>query len=148
MAVTTNLDPSRVLLNIGGFNITGFADGTFLALKKNEKKFAYKVGAHGTFTRIKLNDNTTLLTCTLLQSGEGNTVLMGLYNTDVSTPSGVFYPVVVTNMASGESFSSPAGFVEQIPDTEYSASEVMNREWSIILPDCETILSGNPYFQG
>jgi len=71
MALVTGLyDPKRFTLILKGpdlpsFHVTGFANGTFVDVKRNTKRFGHKVGGDGSVFFSKSPDQTGTITFTL-----------------------------------------------------------------------------------
>ena len=55
--------------------MSGFADGTFLTVDRDDDQWAKVTGADGTSTRIKSNNRSGNMTLTLKQSSPSNDVL-------------------------------------------------------------------------
>ena len=52
MSVRT-YDPKQVIITVGGVPMSGFADGTFLTVDRDDDQWAKVTGADGTSTCIK-----------------------------------------------------------------------------------------------
>ena len=81
MALRT-YDPKQVVISIGGVPISGYADGTFLLIDRDENAFTKVTGADGTSTRVKSNNRAGSMTLTLKQSSPSNDVLSGFATLD------------------------------------------------------------------
>jgi len=147
MPVTSNVDPAKIIINCGGANINGFADGTFVNFELDEDEYNTTTGADGFVTRTKTNNRSGVLTITLLQSSPSNNILQGLYDLDRSTPAGSPFPVIVKNLLNLELVTSSAAWVQKLPAIEYS-KEITNREWMIKVADAIVTVAGNAIFQG
>ena len=52
-------DPKEVSLSLGGVNISGFGDGTFITIARTDNEtYKLHVGAHGESARTKNNNET------------------------------------------------------------------------------------------
>ncbi len=133
-------DPASVYVTIGGVDITGYADGTFISIVPNAEGFTRIVGADGEVAFAKSNDNTYNITLTLLQTSTSNTVLSGLLTADIEANGGAF-PISITDLQGNSLFFSPVARSQQAPDTEYS-KEVGERAWTIITAQATVNLVG------
>ena len=104
MAVRT-YDPKQVIVTIGGVPMSGFSDGTFLEIDRNEPTWNTVVGADGLVTRGKTNNFSGTLTLTLKQSSPSNDVLSGFMAVDEATNRGVF-PLLVKDLAGNSIYFS------------------------------------------
>jgi hypothetical protein len=75
----TNYDPAAVTFSFGGFDITGFNDGTFIDVERSEDGFTKHVGALGEVTRIRNLDRSGKITLTLKQTSSSNDILTAIY---------------------------------------------------------------------
>lgn len=146
MAFTTDVDPAKYIINCGGANMSGYADGSYVTVERNEDLFSDVTGADGFTTRIKSNNLSGLVTLTLLQSSPSNTILMAFYLLDESNNTGIF-PITLKNLLGTEVASSAAAWVRKIPSLE-QAKEVTNRVWVVACADLSIFAGGNALFQG
>ena len=63
MAVRT-YDPKQVIITVGGVPMSGFADGSFLTIDRDDNQWTKVTGADGTSTRIKSNNRSGNMTIT------------------------------------------------------------------------------------
>jgi hypothetical protein len=132
MAVYTYM-PDQVIFIAGGARITGFADGTFITCKRDEKHSIKVTGADGTCTRTRTRNRSGTCTVTLLQGGVGNDILAAILKHDQDTGLGVF----TLQIRSGEtSIMSTKAWIEDAPSFEYG-KEASNREWVLGLESME-----------
>lgn len=146
MPLTNDIDPSKVVINFGGANISGYADGTYVTVERNEDLFTSVTGADGLTTRVKTNNFSGLATLTLMQSSPVNSILMAFYILDESEGKGVL-PFSMKNLNGDELAFSPSGWIRKVPNLEH-AKELTNREWAIEMADLTIFAGGNPLFQG
>ena len=140
MAVKT-YDPSQVAIIIGGFPVTGFADGSFVTVERNEDAFALYVGTDGEGTRAKSNNKSGRITITLAQSSDSNAVLSGFAQADELSNSGVV-PVLVKDNSGQSLHSAETAWIVKAANSEY-AREVGTREWVIETDVLVTLPAGN-----
>lgn len=77
MAVYT-YDPKQVTAVVGGKIMTGWTDGTFIHVERNEDTWALKVGCDSIGTRAKSTNRSAKITLTFHQSSPSNDVLAAL----------------------------------------------------------------------
>lgn len=140
MAVHT-VDPKNVIISVGGVNISGFADGTFLEITADTQQFTKVIGADGFATRVKTNNYGGVLTITLAQSSPSNDVLSALLNADRVSNSGVV-PILIRDITGTTIIFSASGWIQQLPDTAYG-NTINNRAWVFDLAEMDVFIGGN-----
>ena len=145
MAVRT-YDPKQVAVLVSGVPMSGFADGTFISVERDEDAFSKVSGADGIVSRAKSNNSMGTLTLTLAQTSPSNDVLSALATLDELTNAGIFPIIVKDNSGRSIHFSSNA-WVKKVPAAGY-AKEVGNREWIFDLADYSPFIGGNSTFDG
>lgn len=134
-------DAKRLLVNIGGVPISGFADGAFVEITANGQQFSQVVGADGITTRVKSNDYGAVMTLTLSQTSPSNDVLSGFLLADRTANLGVF-PVLIKDLEGNTLIFSATAWIQQFPDITYS-NEISNRAWSIAMADVDLFIAGS-----
>lgn len=81
MSVKT-YDPKAVSVIVGSQPVTGFAEGEFVKVERNEDGWSLLVGADGEATRAKNNNRSGKVTLTLLASSASNDYLSELQTAD------------------------------------------------------------------
>lgn len=140
MSIRT-FDPASVVITVGGVPMSGFADGTFLLVDRDEDAFVKVTGADGTSTRVKSNNRAGTLTLTLKQSSPSNDVLSGFAILDELSNSGVV-PVLVKDLSGNSLYFSATGWIQKMPASEFG-KEINNREWIIDLVDVDMFVGSN-----
>lgn len=140
MALRT-YDPASVVVSIAGVPISGYADGTFVSVDRDDDAFTKVTGADGNTTRIKSNNRSGFLTLTLLQSSPSNDILSGLAQLDEATNAGVV-PVLVKDMSGNSIYFSAQGWIRKYPTSDFG-KEINNREWIIDLADMDMFVGSN-----
>lgn len=140
MAIRT-FDPANVVVSIGGVPMSGYADGTFLLVDRDEDAFTKVTGADGFTTRVKSNNRGGSLTLTLKQSSPSNDILSGFANLDELSNSGVV-PILVKDLSGTSTYFSATGWIRKYPSSEFG-KELNNREWIIDLADVDMFVGSN-----
>lgn len=127
-------NPKKVNLVLGGFLVTGYADGTFIKLKwNNPELFKRHIGGQGEVTRTERVDTSGTIEISLMQTSPAHTFLHNL-----AKLKGTF-PVLQTYKGDNNfAAAGPNAWVEKMPDEE-SATEVSKRDWVIAVEDMSMI---------
>lgn len=140
MALTT-YDPKNVSVIIGGKIMSGFADGTFVTVERNEQAFNLKVGVDGEGTRAKSNNKSGKITIVLMQSSPSNDDLSAIAAADELTGAGIVPSLVKDN--SGTSLATAlTSWVQKYSNNEYG-KEVTTRTWIMETDELQTFVGGN-----
>ncbi|KKM68186.1 hypothetical protein LCGC14_1463410 [marine sediment metagenome] len=141
MGVATHR-PSSVTLVFNGIPISGFMDGTYVALTKNTDAFALKMGATGTGARAQTQDESGTCVFTLLQTSEVNAALTAMHKLDKNAGDGVG-PLACKDLSGADTASAETAWIRKVADVEYS-NEIMGREWTIETDNLDLSPGGNP----
>lgn len=109
--------------------ITGFADGTFLTVEKNEDAFSLQIGTDGEGTRSKTNNNSGRITFSLMQSSPANDILSTIHTADLELSSGVF-PLFIKDLNGNSLFEASQAWITRFPSSEFGR-EATSREWIV-----------------
>lgn len=137
----TRYNPGEVSVSVGGFDISGFADGTFVTVARENPAFNLTVGADGDATRAKSNDNSGSITITLLSGSPSNDVLSQLAQADETSGAGLVVVMVKDNSGSTLALAE-TGWIERLPDTVFDR-EVTEREWVLRTDNLQLFVGGN-----
>lgn len=130
--------PEDVILSIGGYLMSGYADGSFITVERETDAYTKLVGADGEVSRTRSANRSGALTLTLKQTSDGNRILGTFLASDETDDSGVFDCFLKDNL--GNTLFTGEGWIRKPPAMEYG-SEESNREWGI---DLATIDFGFP----
>jgi hypothetical protein len=123
-------DPKEVSLIVSGLTASGFFDGIFIKITRNDKEI-YKthVGAHGEVGRTKNNDISGKITFTLKSTSPFNKQM------DLLKLSPAAFPVLTKNNSSAKHIAAASSaWVHTEPDKEYGDEE-SGIEWEIECAD-------------
>lgn len=134
-------DPKQFSIIVGGKIITGFADGSFIKLERNQQAFMLKMGTDGEGTRAKSNDNSGKITITLMQSSSSNDDLSSYAIADQLNNSGVV-PVFLRDGSGRTVASAATAWVQKLPDSEFS-NEAQTRAWILETDGLDYFVGGN-----
>jgi hypothetical protein len=140
MAVST-YDPKQVAIIFGGFSLSGFADGSFVTVERNEDAFTLQMGTDGEGTRSKSNNKSGRVTVRLMQSSESNAILSGIAKSDELSNSGV-QPLMVKDNSGASLYVAEQSWIVKMPSAEYDR-EASEREWIIETDSLQMFEGGN-----
>lgn len=121
-------DPKRLLVIVGTIPITGFVDGEFVSVSKNEEAWSYTAGADGGGTRTRMRRPDGRITLTLQAVNASNASLNALAQADELTPGGLPYPIQINDLLIGSLASAPTAWCVKIPDL-VRGNEAPTVEW-------------------
>lgn len=139
-------DPAKVVVNVGGVNLEGYADGTFVTAERSSDTYTKSTGADGRTTRVKQNDKSGTITITLQQSSPSNNFLSSIMTLDETAGEGIV-PVTIKDILSSSLISTGYAWVKKPPATPY-AKENSNREWVLDCAVLEMFIGGATSFIG
>jgi hypothetical protein len=134
-------DPQKVKLSLGGQIASGYADGTFISVERDEDSWSKVVGADGEVSRAKSANTAATLTLTLAQTSPFNDILSALAALDEVSAAGIF-PVILKDNGGTTLISSGAGWVKK-PPTVVMGKVVEGREWVLDLGKTIFFAGGN-----
>lgn len=132
-------DPKNVTVSVGGKIISGFSDGTFINIVRNEQSWNLKVGVDGEGTRARNNNTSGRFELELMQSSSSNDVLSGFISADENSGAGAV-PVLIRDVNGTTLASCLTGWIQKWADSPF-AKEVSARKW-IIETDALNIFVG------
>lgn len=134
-------DPKQVALIFGGKILHGFADGSFVKIKRDEPTFTKKVGVDGEACRAKSNNKGGTIEVTLLQSSPSNDDLSAFAAADELTNTGV-QPFLMKDGSGSTVCAAATAWIQKPADVE-DAKEVGNRVWTIETDEIDMFVGGN-----
>jgi hypothetical protein len=133
--------PEEVSLILDGNIISGFAEGTFISVARDEDAFTYVASTSGGGTRTKNANKAGKITFTLQQSSESNSVCSALLKKDEDTSDALF-PVLCRDNSGSDLHKAEVGYLVKAPQSDY-AKELSNREYIVQCENLEMFLGGN-----
>lgn len=115
-------DPKDLVINYGGVQISGYADGDFLSIVPAGEANAKVIGADGEIGRSKTNDLTYEVTVTLLATSTSNTVLSALFAANQALP------LIIAHINGQTLFSAAQAWIRQMADGTFG-KEIGERAW-------------------
>ena len=129
-------NPKQVVTVVGGFILSGFADGQFVNVVPNADLFELTIGTDGEGTRSAQNNKSGQITVSLLQSSESNSIL------DAFAQSGETFPLLVKDNSGLALHSAVTAWVRRRPDAGFDRT-AGNRDWTLETDELISFEGGN-----
>lgn len=139
-------DPAKVIVNVAGANLEGYADGTFINAERSSDTFTKSTGSDGRTTRVKQNDKSGTITITLQQSSPSNNILSSIMVLDEASNEGIV-PIAIKDILGTTAIASGYCWVKKPPAVGF-AKDAGNREWLFDCAVLEIFVGGALSFQG
>lgn len=133
-------DPKQVSLIYGGQIVTGFAEGSFITVERNEDSANIQVGAQGDTTRTVSNNKSGRITVVLQQTSPSNAVFDAQRIAMELSGAGVASLLGKDN-GSGDKWAGAKTWPVKPPPMGYAA-ETSNREWILETDDLQMTIAG------
>lgn len=133
-------DASQVSVIVGGFAMTGFADGSAVTIDRDEDAFSLSVGTDGESARSKSNNFAGKITIKLMQTSPSNDVLTAFAKADELSNAGIVPAMVKDNLGRSMHMAENA-WVERFPSSDF-ARESGVREWVLRTNHLENFVGG------
>ena len=134
-------DPKMVVMTWGVIPISGYAEGTFVRVKRSGDAFAKRKGAGGDIERINRNQGDFEVAITLQQTSGTNKELSAALAADIATNAGVF-PLTVKDLLGTTLFYAPQAWIRVDPEWE-DGDELNAREWTFDTGIGANLVGGN-----
>ena len=130
-----------VSIIVAGVPVSGFGDGDFITVERDEDAFTKQVGTDGEVTRSKSNNKTGTATLTLMQTSAANALLSALAALDELSGDGVG-PFQLKDNSGNTIHAAQNSWVRKMPSSTW-AREAGPREWVIDLDKLNAYEGGN-----
>ena len=138
-----NLDPKQVSIAFGPVLISGFADGTYVSVERNEDSFSLMVGADGEAARSKSNNLSGRVTVTLMQTSASNALLSAIAQVDERSSAGDgINPLLVKDNNGLDLYTAETAWIVK-PATGSHGREAETREWVFETNELISFSGGN-----
>lgn len=136
-------NPKKVSISVRGFQITGFAEGTFVSIKKAQDRFKKKVGTDGEVVRSLVADESGEIEITLMHTSASNNILDAISREDRLLQTGVF-PVQIKDISGTTIFTCAQAWIQKDPDQEFG-DDAGSRTWVLAFADndANSVIGGN-----
>lgn len=125
---TFQYDPIQVVFNVGGKDVSGYAEGTFVEVERAVDAFTTTSGSDGEVTRTKSQNRIGTFKVTLQQSSPSNDVFSALATLDEQSSGGAV-PILLSDRNGTTIAQCKQGWVKKKANTTF-ANTSENREWT------------------
>lgn len=122
-------DPTQVTMTVAGKTITGFGEGTYITVRREEDQYITHVGAQGEVSRTKNANNVGVIEVTLKLVAPANALLAQLANSD-----GLFTASVTDSFMGTTIMSGSKCWMSRSPDKTFGDRDA-GRTWQITVSD-------------
>lgn len=133
--------PADMSVIVNGQVISGFAEGTFITVERDEDAYTYAPSTSGEGTRVKNANKAGKITIVLNQTSPSNQIFSDAIKADELNNQGVF-PVLIRDNSGNDVHKSEAAYIVKFPSTQY-AKENSTREYVIQCENLEMNVGGN-----
>ncbi len=133
--------PDKVQIVFAGEIVSGYSDGTFVTVARDNPSFTSGTGADGEGWRAKSNDKSGTITITLLQTSSSNDAFSALVALDESTGDGVA-PFLMKDNSGRSLYSAETAWIEKPADGGFARGG-SDREWVIKTDKLNMFTAGN-----
>lgn len=142
MASISLYSPKDVVVLLGGFyQVTGYAEDTFINILRDVKPFDAERAMDGEQARIYRKDTGYTVELTLAQSSPTNNILSAMYNVDIATQMGKF-PLMIKDLKGSTTFFAGTAWIESPPDVSFS-NGMETRTWTFGTAQAALNIGGN-----
>lgn len=134
-------NPAFVVVSFDGINITGFMDGTFIEVERDEDTFTKHVGATGDVTRTRNLNASGKITVTLTQASPTNDLLAAAFALDELTGLG-YGPIQVKDLSGNMMCRATQAWIVKPPKVE-RAKESGSCVWVFDCAELKIFAGGN-----
>jgi hypothetical protein len=124
-------DPAQIVVTLGPYLLSGFAEGTFVKVSRDEDAFLKKTGVDGETARARNKNRGGKVELTLLQSSASNDTLSAIAQAGELTGTDV-YPLLIKDLLGTTLVMAPLAWPQKPADVE-EGKEISDRAWTI---DC------------
>lgn len=137
-----NYCPDEVHVLLAGFiPVTGFFDGTFVEITKEQAPFRSVTSADGVTSRLYTQSGVYNVTLTLMSTSPSNDALTKLWQLDEISQKGKM-PILIKDMSGSDLFFSATAWVEGLPSLMKSGT-IEGRVWTIKAVEAGINFGGN-----
>lgn len=134
-------DPFNNIVNFGGVDLGGWAEGTVIEIERDEDTFSKKVGTNGDVCWVRNRNRGGKAKLTLMQDSLSNDVLSNFMSADEALGTGV-QPFQMTDAAGTTVVHASAGRISK-PGAVKRGKEHNSVEWTIDLADVDVFIGGH-----
>jgi hypothetical protein len=133
-------DPGRIVITVGPFIVSDYADGTFVKVSRAEDTFKTVVGADGEATRVRSRNKAGAIEITVKRGSPTNDYLSALAISDEEIGIGIV-PTMVKDLNGTSLHVAPQSWVKKPAEADYG-KELSDCAWTIETGNLITFVGG------
>lgn len=135
MGLLKEYDPKQVIITWDGINLNdGIAEGTFVTISRTERTFNLNVGGDGGSTRVKNNNKSGQVVCTIRKGSVTNGLLSDrVIDEEKDDPVTHVAPLTIKDFSGNTLHSAEQAFLDGPADDEFGTDEG-NLDWTLVCP--------------
>lgn len=133
-------NPQEIVFTVAGFQMEGYADGSFLTLKPSAPRIIKVVGTDGEYSISRHADRGATVEIKLMQTSTSNEVLNAL----VDLPG---FAIYIRDLNGTTLREAPACWVEEVPEEDFDRS-AGERTWIIGVERLDGVIGGSTGLAG
>lgn len=138
----SNYSPEDVVFLLGGaIPLEGFADGTFITIRKPNPIFEAVVSADGKVSRTQIDNPLYTVTLTLSSFAPANEILTAIAFADKKTGRGKF-PLLIKDTLGTSLFFAALSWIDVTADMSFG-TEITTRDWTFSCIGVTEVVGGN-----
>lgn len=123
--------------------VSGYADGTFLAISRQAPHASLYTGADLSNARVVRGNKGATVALTLHQAGESNDIFSALLAADELSRDGTdCFSITIKDTIGRSEYYSPVAFLGNNPDASFGV-DIETREWQIHCVSLTQVTAGN-----
>lgn len=135
-------NPETTIMNISGVDIDGFAEGSFIKVKRTKDLYSMKSGGHGDVIDVKNPDRSGTITISIISTFNTNDFLSGLLLADESAPNGTKRVPILIKDTNGKTLCTGSGRLKGWPELDRGVEEKAV-EWVFNVGNLRMFIGGN-----
>lgn len=141
MSEVYTYSPEEYSVVVGGFRMSGFADGTFVSVAADEQRYNKHVGADGKVSRARTANRAGSITITLAQTSPSNDILSAFMLADETADAGVV-PIFIKDAKGTTLHFAASAWVQRVPNDDRGKT-ISDTVWVLDCGAIQTFLGGN-----
>lgn len=122
--------PSDVVMTINDYQLSDFAEDSFIEINQNSQRFRQVRGIRGKHSRIHTRDRSGTVTFRIMQTSNQNNILSQIANDDDINFTGLLLVNIVdVGGTTGVQFGN--AYLEGLPNLSFQSSTTSPREWRL-----------------
>lgn len=134
--------PDRVLFIFAGLPMSGFGEGSMIAIEPDTDRVTHKVSADGDVALARSANRVVQLTAIFLQTSQSNDLLMSILEADTQRGTISLVPALIQDLSGRTNFISSRAWIKREPNVVFGR-EVEEREWMIGAVPSTYFIGGN-----